>query len=249
MKLRLLTLACLCAALTPAALADDFGMGLELNAEKSLTKQWDIEAGGELRTQNTLSDIERWSIGLGTAYRLLKTKQWQMKADLGYQLMARRILAENTKKYHYPAYWSPRHRAYASLSAGWKVSKRLELSLRERYQFTRRQTCNLERFYISDPTHRADDKVKDAESESLLRSRLQLKVNTRKKCPWTPYLSVEWLNDLSDAFSLDQTRYIVGTDYKLNKHNSLGVSYRYKDKSNSEEAKGHLLTISYSYDF
>lgn len=239
----------LCLFLPQFCLADDLGVGVEVEAEAKLTKELGIAVEGEFRTQEAVSDMERWSLGASLDYRLLKTKQWSLKADAGYLFLDRHILAEDTKKYHYVDYWSARHRAFASLSGSWKINKHLELSLRERYQLTHRTPQNLERYYQADLSHRASDKVKDAGNEQLLRSRLQLKWNIGKKNPFTPFVSVECLNDLDRSFAIDQTRYIVGTDYKLDKHNSFGISYRYKDKSNEDEDKGHLFTISYSHAF
>ena len=234
----LLLSACVC-----GAWADDTGMGLELSAEKKITKGFSAEVEGEFRTQDGVSDRERWSLGAGLEY---KWNKW-LKSDVGYTFIHRHYTeAVKTKNVH-KEYDSPRHRAYVSLSGNWKLPAHLELSLRERYQYTYETEQFVERYSIA-TGERASDKVVGDESEHLFRSRLMLKWS-RKKSAWSPYAHVEMLNDLQDGLSLDQMRYTVGTDYKLNKQNSIGVAYRYKDKSDKDDAKGHLFSLKYSYKF
>jgi len=225
------------------AIAEDNGVGIELSASKKITKELEASVETEVRTQDGMSEMERWSIGAGVDYKFTK---W-LKADAGYLLIMRNIPEESTNKYDYVQYWSARQRAYVSMVGTWKLPSHFALSLRERYQFTFEPGENLERYYIG-TDKRASDKVTENEKEHLLRSRLQLSWS-RKKCAWSPFISVEALNNLQDSFSLDQMRYTLGTDYKLNKHNSFGLSYRYKDKNDRDEAKGHLITLKYSYDF
>ncbi len=224
-------------------LAEDTGAGVEISASKKIAKGMEASIEAEVRTQDAVSQMERWSIGADLDYKFNK---W-LKADLGYALLMRNIPERTSNKYDWEQYWSPRHRAFASVVGTWKLPKHFSLSLRERYQFTYETQQNVERYYIG-TTKRASDKVEGDESEHLLRSRLQLSWG-RKKCAWSPYLSVEALNSLNDSFHLEQMRYTLGTDYKINKKNSMGLAYRYKDKNNSEESKGHLITLKYSYEF
>jgi len=250
MKKILFAIALLCSTVPLIAESDDVQCGVELEASKKIVKGLEASVSGEVRTQDGVSDLERFSIGAALSYKLTS---W-MKIDGGYVLMNRKTLAEDKPKeeygggWHYNEYWSPRHRAFASLSASWEFVKHFELSIRERYQYTLTTAKNKERYYIDFPEIRGNDKFVDADGEHLLRSRVQLKY-ARKKLDFEPYVSVELLNDLSDGFANDQVRYTVGTGYRINKHNQMGLSYRYKDKSNKEESKGHLITISYSYAF
>ena len=237
----------LLALMLPAmAMADDSGAALEVGASHKLCKGLEASIDAEVRTQDGLGDMERWSIGAALEYKFCK---W-LKADAGYTFIDRYIPAQVNSKgtKRTDDYWSPRHRAFVSATGIWKPNKHWELSLRERYQYTYETKVNVPCYRLA-TGKRDDDKVKGDEGESLLRSRLQVKWTIRKKCPWTPFANVEALNDLGDGFSLDQMRYTIGTGYKINKHNSLGLSYRYKDKSNSDEAGGHLITLSYTYDF
>jgi len=219
-------------------------MGLEFEASKKIAKGLEASVEGEVRTQDAFSDMERFSIGAGVQYKLAS---W-LKADAGYLLMARRLEEYNSTNYNYEADWNPRHRAYVSLTGAWEPINHFQISLRERYQFTYATPVNRERYYLVEPERRASDKIVEDKGESILRSRLQVKYS-RKKCNWEPFLSVEMLNDIDNSFANDQIRYTLGTDYKINKHNQVGLSYRYKDKSDNDEKKGHLITLSFSHAF
>ncbi len=227
------------------ASADDSGLGIELGVEKEFNKQLSASLDGEFRTQDGLSSVDRWSIGASVEYKITKA----LEVDAGYQLMRRQTLSyySSTGKYRYPSYWRARQRAFASVTGSLKLGSYLELSLRERYQFTHRPSTNLTRYEVS--TNEASLKFKDENKENMLRSRLQGKLKFGKSCPWRPFASIELLNDFDARLALDQTRYTLGTDYKLNKRNSFSLSYRYKDKSNADEEKGHLVSVGYKYTF
>ena len=238
-----ITLAFLTLNLLPLR-ADDTGFGLEVGAEKKISKDLTAEVEGEYRTQDGLSETERWSIGASLDYKLAK---W-LKADAGYCLIGRNIPERLTEKGKLQSqYWSPRHRAFVSLTGSWKLPAHWELSLRERYQYTYEVERNVERHNPA-TGERLSDKVKGGDADQLLRSRVQLKWS-RKRSPWAPYVNVEMLNDLRDAMGIDQMRYTAGVDYKLNKKNTLGASYRFKDKSDKDDDKGHLFSVQYSYKF
>lgn len=242
-------LTALLALLPLSASANDFGTGIEVGAQKKITQSLSAGISGEFRTQDGVSNVERWSIGAELSYKICKP----LKAEVGYTLIGRRIVSYDyvtktkQKPYHVPGYWSPRHRAYISFTGSWKPIKHFELSLRERYQYTRQPALNIRRYNTATGL-RGSDKVDSADEDHVLRSRLQLEWG-KKKCPWQPFVSVEMLNDLTSSMDIDQMRYTAGTDYKLNKHNKIGISYRFKDKSDKDEAKGHLLSVSYSFSF
>lgn len=233
----------LCLATGLHAEDQDTGMGVEVEVSHKICKGLNGAIEAEVRTQDGIDELERLAIGAGLDYKMIK---W-LKADAGYVLLMRNIPEHNSSKYHWEQYWSPRHRAYLSLTGTWNPSKHWTLSLRERYQYTYEARRYAQRFYLSDG-HRGSDRIEGGDNEQLLRSRLQVKWN-RKKCAWSPYANVEMLNDIHDGLNIDQIRYTAGCDYKINKHNTLGISYRFKDKSDRDEAKGHLLTFHYAYEF
>lgn len=243
--LQYLLLFCTILSSSAAYAGNDTGLGIELEGNFKIIKPLELAVVGELRTQEGLSNAERFSLGLNLTYKPFK----MLKTDVGYLLLQRHTLAEQTSKYNYTSYWTPRHRFYASLTGSFKPYKQLEISLRERIQYTYDTRHFATRYLLSDPTHRVTDKEVGGEGTWLLRTRMQAKWSISKKSPFSPYASVEMLNDAQASLAIDQMRYTVGTDYKFNKHNSLDISYRYKDKNNSDENKGHLITISYSHAF
>ena len=76
---------CLLALLPSSAVAqsDDFGLDFSLEAQKKINKQWSIGLEGELRTRDNTKTVDRWSVGLGVDYKVLK---W-LKASAGYNLL------------------------------------------------------------------------------------------------------------------------------------------------------------------
>lgn len=175
-----------------------------------------------------------------------------------------------------PSYWRPRHRVNFELNSSVKLGKWLRISVRERYQFTRTtektvtthehrdkyRTEGEEKYgtsgsYIEwdeeNTTFEHTDKyvpeTKPAENNHTLRSRVKFEID-KKKLDWSPYVSVEFHNNLAThmGMKLEKVRTAVGTDYKINKHNSVGMAYIFtKDKIDAENI--HALSISYGYKF
>lgn len=249
-SLSFLPLLLMCLPLLPAnAQTDDMGFGLTLEAEKALSKKLSIEAEGEYRSQDGLSATERWSIGLGSAYKLTR---W-LKADAGYLLLARWKGCEDRESYYLNHYWEQQHRLYTGLAGEWKIDRHFSVSLRERYQYSYRAESTIPKINKTKKGYEEgehfDDKVKEAEREHLLRSRLQIRWKPKDKGHWSMNVGVEALQLLDASCKLDQMRYSAGTGYKIDKHNSLSLEYRYKDRTDADEAGGHLLTLGYKFSF
>lgn len=231
--------------------ADDFGTGVELEATKKFASKLKLGLTGEYRTQDGVNESERWAIGANASYKLYNKKKskWEASANAGYLFISRYYPEHlsSSGKNVITAYWSPRHRAFASLTGTYKINKQWELSLRERYQYTYIAEQFVERYKVRNGV-RNDDKIIGGTDKQMLRSRLQLKWN-KKKCPWEAFVNTEAFSDTKDSFSLNQMRYTVGAEYKVNKHNAIGLSYRHKDKQDADEESTHLLKASYSFSF
>ena len=173
------------------------------------------------------------------------------------------------------AYWGPRHRATASLTGSFKVG-RFKLSLRERYQYTYRvaTTCQRTRYYYNplydlfkdinpdieewylneDATDEDYSYMTDAKNPKhyhKLRSRFAASYDIRKS-KFEPFAEVEAFNDLTSNFALEKMRYTIGTDYKLSKTSKLSLYYRYQSEfsdDDDDETGGHIVGLSYSFDF
>ena len=244
-------------------MADDFGTGIELEATKKVNKKLKVSLSGEFRTQDGVSDVERYAVGIDASYKFFKKKgnPLEMSAAAGYTFIDRSVPAKNKVRWdegewdgeYVVGYWSQRHRAHGTVTASYKIGKRWTLSLRERYQFTHSMADSVKQYKTYELTHQPYALKKRLQSvgdkdKAYLRSRLQLKWE-RKRCPWEPAASVELFNDVKDSFTWTQLRFNIGTDYNLNSNNTFGIAYRYKIKSESDEPKGHLVKLSYTFKF
>lgn len=230
-----------------AAAEDDFGLWYSIGAEKKIDKRWSAEIDGEFRTRNDARTADRWSIGADVDYRILK---W-LKASAGYSW----LYNNNPEKITYhtdgslngwrPSYWGSRHRFNISLQG--KISLgRFDISLRERWQYTYRPGQNVKRYDFDDNAWDYNRHVR-GKGSNVLRSRLQADWS-RKKCPFNPYASVELFNN----WVLDKTRLTLGCDYKINKHNVVGLAYRFQattSHDDDDEPNSHILQLSYQFKF
>lgn len=206
-------------------------------------KKWSVGAGAEYRTTNHLENSDRWTLGISVDYKPIKL----LKFDAGYKYINQRNPLEYTKKGNMiPAFWYDRHRVYASASARLKLGS-FGLSLRERYQFTRRIGKWVPKFG-SDGVKPKDDEWFAYKSKHILRSRLECEYDIRKS-RFTPAVSVELYDNLGDRFSVEKVRYTAGCAYKINKHNSVELFYRYIQVPSADETeeKGHIIGIGYSF--
>lgn len=130
------------------------------------------------------------------------------------------------------------------------------MSLRERYQYTYHAEKHVTRYYanrtkVEKNGTRNKDKIIGGFNRQMLRSRVEVGWS-RNRSPWEPFVSVEVFNDVKYNFAQDQIRFSIGTDYKLNDHNVIGLSYRYKraeDADSDDEEVGQLVKASYTFKF
>lgn len=221
---------------------DDFGFWTSVGVKKELVSNLDAEAEAEFRTRDGFGDVDRWTIGAGLDYKLFSF----LKADAGYKYIRNHHDNETTKKGNYiPSYWQNKHRAYFSLTGKVKWD-RLEFSLRERYQYTYRSALSVPKY--DDEGDRKSDEEITGKGKSVLRSRFEVEWDIRKSS-FTPYVSIEMYNSISDSWDHEKMRYMVGSKYKINKKNSLNIFYLYQDESDDDEASGHAIGIGYTYKF
>lgn len=223
--------------------SDDFGVWSSVEVQKKISPGFNVSLEGELRTRSGLKDVERWMTTIDMAYRL----NAYLKADAGYTYIYSHQPEETTKKGNKIAdYWSPRHRLSASLTGSY-VWKRIEFSLRERYQFTHRTALSVSKYDGDDGSRKTDEEI-TAKSKNVLRSRLQAVWNI-KKSAFNPYASCELYNSITDGWGLDKMRWTAGTVYRINKRHSLDFFYRYQDQTDDDEQSGHVLGAGYKLKF
>ncbi len=232
---------------------DELGIWSEIGIEKSITKSWDVGLDLEYRAQNKA----RFSTSLGTSYKVNK----YLKFGLSYSFLyseknAYKDKSEGeigsgdwTKGYKLITDdWYPRHRFSAEATGSIKLWSWFKISLRERYQLTRRRERNVNRLvhlenhvteiidwdedfnpitedhvYITDKT---EIKNYPALTDQVLRSRLKLEYD-KKRCPYSPFVSAEFHNSVSkgENMLLQKIRTSAGCSYKFRKHNEVSLSY------------------------
>ncbi len=242
---RLILLVLLFTALMPAGLqADDSGLILSAEASRKIRKGLNVSIEAEFRSRNDFRTAERVSLGASVSYKLLP---W-LKASGGYNL----LLDNNREEITYnddmsynnwrPSYWGVRHRFNVSLTASYKV-RRVEFSLRERWQYTYRPEKMIDNFDF-DEGEWEDHKVR-GKGKNVLRSRLQAEWDI-PRCKFDPFASVEF----HQSKYLDKTRFIVGVDHTIKKTHDFKLYYRYQlTGSHSSDPNIHMLGLGYTYKF
>lgn len=210
---------------------EQYGTWLSIGGEKKINK-WELSAETELRTIYYLRLVDRWSIGVSADYDLLK----QLKLSLGYQLM-------NSLDYDkdYVKSYFIRNRVNASATGKLKWGD-FSFSLRERLQFTVKEDR-----LQTDGTY-DDYKINPA---WVWRNRLLVEYNI-PKCKITPSLSAETFYDLNnpDGNAVENVRYMLSFDYKLNKKNHVELYGVVNSELNSDDSEGkYILGLSYKHSF
>lgn len=230
----------------PARAQSDFGMWYELGAEKKLSQRWSVGAEAELRTRNNTRTLDRWSLGLNGEFKIIRG----LKASAGYTFLYNNRQEElDLKKDELtpnkwtPSYWGARHRFNVSLSGNVDWG-RLNVSLRERWQYTYRPAAEGKKYDFDYDTWK-DVKGK---GKNVLRSRLQLSYDI-PHWKFDPFVNAEMFND--DG-GIQKMRYQVGIDYKYKKQHVFALTYRYQNVNNDDDdqdVNSHLIGLSYKFKF
>lgn len=173
--------------------------------------------------------------------------------------------------------WVMRHRFNLEASTSIKLGKWLRISLRERYQYTHRpeqyenetKTKWKERYdkvmdgdgnvsyllkdeyaggWLLDYADRQERDTISMSNSHILRTRLKLEVD-RKRLAWSPFISVETQNNLTESMHLAKVRTMVGTDYKINKQHSLEAAYVFTCETSDGRQRFHALSVGYNFKF
>jgi len=232
--------------LIPTSLhADDAGLVVSAEASYKISKKWNAGFETEFRSRNNFRTADRVSLGPSLSYKVLP---W-LKASVSYNL----LIDNNREKITYqddevsynnwrPSYWGLRHRFNVSLTASYKI-QRVELSLRERWQYTYRPSKMIDNFDFDEGIW--EDHEVRGKGKNVLRSRLQLEWDI-PKCKFDPYASVEF----HTTRDLEKTRFIVGVNHSIKKKHNFNLYYRYQlSGSSSDEPNIHLLGLGYTFKF
>lgn len=247
----------ICGLMAAASAAAAMGQAFsgEASAKYSTPFLLDVGAGLEYRTTDQFSHTDRWAAELDLSAKLCK---W-VKVGAGYNFIQDynpSFLDKSGRDVN--AYWATKHRVYVGATGSLKLWK-LTFSLRERYQYTRRLGLDVPRF---DDGVAAGNRHIDAKSKHILRSRLGVEFKPYKKCRFEPYVNYELYSLLKgvnhdDAAKADDPsrlcdkwRLTAGCSYKINKHNSVELFYRYVHATDADDHDAsNVIGVGYSFKF
>lgn len=90
-------------------------------------------------------------------------------------------------------------------------------------------------------------KIKSDEPSHILRSRIKFELD-KKKLDWSPFISVEFCNNLASAMKFEKLRSTVGTSYKLGQQHEFLFCYVWT-LYRKVHPFSNLHTVSLSYNF
>jgi hypothetical protein len=209
---------------------NQFGTWTSFTIDKKVDK-WTLEAETELRTISGVQLINRWDMGLGAEYKIIKP----LKVGLEYQFM--NVLDEKYNNYQF------RHRFTGSISGTKKFGNFL-FGLSEGLQVTTKNDSKRIRDDGTIDTY----KVNPA---SMWKNSAEAEYNI-PKCKLTPEFEFKTYYSLNDpdGNAFDKLRYTLSLKYKLNKHNSINVFGVYNKELGTDEADysgKYILGVKYSY--
>lgn len=274
---KLLTLGCaLLFTATSFCQKDEFGTWLEVEGEKKITKRIDLSLGLGMRANDNLGEVSRANAFISGSYKvcdyLKVAATYQYISDLSRGEVKEDFKKKSGKFNGYnvdEAFHRAKHRLSFDLSSKVKVG-RFTFSLRERYQYTHSMSKDVERIkyreIVSDGFVNTEnlpiypfggydffetEVVKDHKNHKnnhLLRSRIGVEYDI-KNCPLTPFATYEIKTQLQKGGATEETRLIVGTDWKLNKKNTLSIAYVFNDAHYSDDANVHAVSMGYKFKF
>ena len=258
------------------ARAEDFGMWAGVGFGQNLgVKGLDANLDLGFRSNNSLRNVDRWSTGLGLSYAVCPN--FKLAATYTYiysysgaerkeNFKSDNVTWEGYNLTH--AYWRSKNRLSFDAKGDIDVG-RFNFSLRERYQLTgyERAKVTKERHRFKKPIPVYDEnghlvenfypyqegyptsvaEHKSHKTKEYLRSKLEASYNIRH-CPLEPSVSVEFENNLREAFKLDEVRYVAGLDWKISKKVRLGAFYHFNSGHDDDGSENlHAIEISMKF--
>ena len=214
-------------AASPLYAGDEFGIWTGIGVEKGIGQRFSVDAGVDFRSGENLESAERWAGTLGVGFKVNSF----LKLGAGYEFIRDREHQEDKAKYNSlgkvsgynvdHGFWRNKHRGFFDVTGSLKAG-RFKFSLRERYVYTSSMDADVkrdryrDRLFTDNPNIPAytwnGDKFltkeevidhKSGKERHQLRSRLKVEYNI-PKCPFNPFVTYEFANDLSDGFDLER---------------------------------------------
>lgn len=201
---------------------DGWGSSTSLEVSKKIVKGLEVSLEEDFRLRENFSTADRFSTSIDINYKLFSF----LKVGGAYNL----INFNHEKKG-----WEVRHRYYFYATGTYKLD-RFKFSLRERFQSTYRVG-------VAETAKRANPKL-------YLRSRAEIEYDIPNS-KFEPFVSFEIFNILNDPIEngINELRYTGGCAYKINKRNTLSLSYRYSNEIDDEDSSKNMICVGYSFKF
>jgi hypothetical protein len=200
---------------------NDFGLWYEVNAEKSVSKKFDISGTFMVRTFDNASTLDQAFLELGASYNLNKYVGFAVSYRIGNYL-------EDDDYYHI------RHKWFADVKGSLPLNH-FVLSARLRLQL-------MAKTYVEDES---DDR---AEYDGRFKLKGVYKI---PDFPVNPYLSFETFSPLfrNEGRLIDKSRSTVGFEYKISKKHAVDAEYIYQRDEYPHLSILHIISLSYTFKF
>lgn len=222
-KRALLIIGALILPFCPSIKAQDWGSDLSLGATWNFAPKLSASLEEDFRLRDDFGTADRFSHTLDLSYKPFKF----LKVGGAYNLI--NMNQENKG-------WEVRHRYYFYATGSLDLG-RFNISLRERYQSTKRVGV--------------EETKKRANPKEYLRSKLAVSYDLPHSA-FSPFVSAELYKPLNDPVSnkADKLRYTAGVEYKINKHCMLEVFYRRNTFiDDDEESDSNIIGAGFTYKF
>lgn len=199
----------------------DFGVWYEVNAEKSLSKKFDINGTVMIRTFDNASTLDEAFLELGVSYNLNKYVGFSGTYRIGNFL-------EDDDLYHI------RHKWFGDIKGSLPTGN-FVFSARVRLQI-------MTRTYFEDAT---DDK---AEYDGRLKLKGVYKI---PDFPVNPYLSFETFTPVfrDEGRLIDKSRSTIGVEFKITKKHIFEMEYIYERDDVPHLSIIHIIALGYTFKF
>lgn len=193
------------------------GTWVSLSAEKKLVKKVSLEGNVQLRELDFTNKIDKYVAELGVNFNLPKgfetsifyryNSSYKKKSDL----------------------YEPTHRFYGNINYSKKLSKKLELGYRFRYQNQFKDDTNGEL----------------ASDKSYLRNKIELEFPNKSN--FKPSIGADFFYQI--GYTFDQVRIKAGTTYKINKRQRISADIFTDQAIKTGKANTLIFQLDYKYKF
>lgn len=200
---------------------NDFGLWYEVNAEKSITKKFDLDGTFMVRTFDNASTLDQLFFEIGASYSLNKYVGFAGSYRIGNYL-------EDDDYYHI------RHKWFADIKGSLPM-RHFVLSARLRLQL-------MAKTYVEDES----DDITEYDGRFKLKGVYKI-----PDFPVNPYMSFETFSSLfrNEGNLIDKSRSTIGFEYKITKKHFVDAEYIYQRDEYPHLSILHIISLSYTFKF